>query len=164
MFGRIVGVVGIGIVAILALDYFFLRRRFQNRPSIFWELAPVIGFVGVILLGLAFIEAARREVMGAWNWGIGLGFVLALVAAVIWWLRANVRGGVKESGWRAWVRIAQTYGIVVLLGVLGVIIAVRVIGALLEVFIASALGVLAIGIAAAIFAASWRRKAVNNKE
>lgn len=163
MFSRIVGVVGIGILAVLALDYFFLRRRFPNRPSIFSELAPVIGFIGAILLALAFVEAARREVMAAWNWGIGLGLVLAVVGGVIWLMTADVRRGVRESSWRAWIRVVRTYGIVVLIGVLGVIIAVRVIGALLEVFIASALGVLAIGIAAAIFAASWRRRAADKE-
>jgi len=156
MFGRIVVIVGVGVLAVLALDYFFLRHR-GSRRNIFWEIAPVIGFIGAILLGLAFIEAVRREVVDAWRWGIGLGLALAFIAAVIWWARAGVRSGPKETGWRAWLRIAQTYGIVVLFGALGIIIAVRVVGALLEVFIASALGVLAIALALGIFIITWRR-------
>ncbi len=159
MYGRIVGAVGIGLLAIFVIDFFFLRRRAQNRPSIFWEVAPVLGFIGAILLALAFVEAVRREIMEAWRWGIGFGLALAIFAAVAWFVRASVRGGMKESGWRAWLRIARTYGIVLLFGVLGVVIAVRVIGAVLEVFIASALGVLAIGVAVGIFAVSWRRAA-----
>jgi len=163
MFGRIVAVVGVGIVAVIALDYFFLRRRAGNQRNIFFEIAPVIGFIGAILLGLAFVEALRREVMAAWNWGIGLGLALALIAAVIWRVRVGVRSGARETGWRAWLRIAQTYGIVLLGGVLGVALAVRVIGVLLEVFIASAVGVLAIALALGIFIISWR-KSVNSEQ
>jgi len=117
----------------------------------------VIGFIGAILLGLGFVEAVRREVMDAWRWGIGLGVALAFIAAVIWWVRAGARSGPSETGWRAWLRIAQTYGIVILFGVLGVTLAVRVIGALLEVFIASALGVLALALALGIFIITWRK-------
>jgi hypothetical protein len=163
MFTRIAAVVGISLLLILALDYFFLRRRFPNRPSVFWELAPVIGFIGAVLLTLAFVEAMRREVMAAWNWGIGLGLLLAIVAGVIWLMTADVRRSVQESSWRAWLRIARTYGIVLLMGVLGIVIAVRVIGALLEVFIASALGVLALGIAAVILAKNWRSRAADKE-
>ena len=163
MLARMVAVVGIGLLAIFALDFFFLRRV-KNRPSIFWEIAPVIGFVGVILLLLAFAEGLRSAMLEAWRWGLAIGVVLALLAAVIWRARAGVRGGEKTSGWRAWVRIAQTYGLAFLLGVFGIALGARVIGALFEVFIASALGVLAIGAAAGIFAVHWRRRAMNSKE
>ena len=157
MFGRIILVVGAGVVAVLALDYFFLRRRAVKRPSIFLEIAPVIGFIGAILLGLGFVEAVRREVVEAWRWGIGLGVALAFVAGALWRVGAGASIGPSEMGWRAWLRIAKTYGIVLLFGVLGVVLAVRVIGALLEVFIASALGVLALAVALGIFIITWRR-------
>ena len=163
MFGRILGVVAIGVIAVLALDYFFLRQRGGNRRNILWEIAPVIGFIGAILLGLAFIEALRREVMDAWRWGVGLGLALAFISAVIWWARAGAQRGTRVTGWRAWLRLAQTYGIVVLGGVLGVVLAVRVIGALLEVFIASAVGVLALALALGIFIITWR-SSVNSRQ
>jgi hypothetical protein len=126
-----------------------------------WELAPIIGFLGAVLLAIGFVEAARREVVEAWRWGIAFGILLSVCFGLAILYRANrVVAGVNSSGLRAWLRLAQTYGLVLLIAIFGVIIAVRVIGALLEVFIASALGTLVIAIAVGFFAIQWRKRGI----
>lgn len=163
MFSQLVTVVGIILVAIFILDHFLLGR-FMKRRSILWDIAPVIGFAGAILVSLAFVEAVRRGVIEAFRWGSGFGVVLLLGLALLVWLQTNAPSGGGASGLRTAARIAQTFGIVLLFGILGVVIAVRIIGALLEVFIASALGVLAVGAVLGFFVREWRRKAINSKE
>jgi hypothetical protein len=162
MFSQLLTAVGILLIAIFALDYIFLRR-FTKR-SILQDIAPVIGFIGAILVALALVEALRRGVIEAWRWGGALGLLLLLGLALVTRTRTNAPARQGESGWRAAVRIAQTFGIVLLVGLLGVVIAVRVVGALLEVFLASALGVFAVGAVLGFFLRQWRRGSVNSKQ
>jgi hypothetical protein len=161
MFSQLITVVGIILIAIFALDYVFLRR-FAKRRSLLVDLAPVLGFIGAVLIALAFVEAARRGVVGAWQWGIASGLLLLLGLGLADWVRSNMQVRKGESGFRIAMRIVQTFGFVLLIGLLGVLIAVRVIGALVEVFIASALGVFALGAVIGYFVREWRRKSVSN--
>jgi len=161
MLPRILSLVAVLFIAIFALDLLLVRGRRQNPSSARpWDVAPVIGFLGAVLLALAFVESARREVLDAWRWGIAFGFLLTACAGLAMIYRGNRRVAGNATGLRAWLRIVQTYGLVLLFGILGLVIAVRVIGAMLEVFIASALGTLVIAIAIAVFAVNWRKKSV----
>ncbi len=161
MVPRILTIVAVLLLALFALDWFFLRGRPRNQPIARpWDVAPIIGFLGAVLLSLAYVESTRREVVDAWRWGIAFGFLLTVCAGLAMIYRGNRRVAGNASGLRARLRIVQTYGLVLLFGILGMVIAVRVIGVMLEVFIASALGTLVVAIAIAVFAVNWRKKSV----
>ncbi len=161
MLPRILGFFAVLLISIFVLDWFVIKGQRSERSSArSWDVAPIIGFLGAVLLVLGFVEATRREVLDAWRWGIAFGFLLTACAGLAMVYRANRPIVTKKTGWRAWLAIIKTYGLVVLLALLGVIIAVRVIGALLEVFVAAALGTLVIAIAIVIVVIHWRRKSV----
>lgn len=161
MLPRILSIFAVLLSALFALDWFVIKGQRSARSSArSWDVAPIIGFLGAVLLALGFVEASRREVLDAWRWGIAFGFFLIVCAGVAMVYRANRPVTIKATGWRAWLMIIKTYGLVVLIAIFGVIIAVRLIGALLEVFIAAALGTLVIAIAIAIITIHLRRKSI----
>ncbi len=147
---RILTIIAAVLLSLFALDWFLPRSR--QSPSRSWDIAPIIGFLGVVLLGLGFVEASRRLVVDAWGWGIAFGLLLSVCVALAILYRAHRElSANRGTGLRYWLRVVQTYGLVLLIALFGVMIAVRVIGALLEVFIASALGTLVIAIAMVVF-------------
>ena len=77
MLSTVVTVVAVLVIANLALELpYFAGTRAPSRTRVRWETAPVIGFLGMVVLGLAFVEATRRGRLDAWRWGMVLGIVL----------------------------------------------------------------------------------------
>jgi hypothetical protein len=160
MLPRIIDFAAIILIAIIALGWLVPReRKSQQSLGRPWEIAPIIGFLGAVLLAIGFVEADRRLVVESWRWGVVFGILLSVCFGLFMLYRANrIIADPNETGWRAWLRVAQSYGLFLLIAILSVIIAVRVVGPLLEVFIAGALGTLVIVLAAGVFLIQWRRR------
>lgn len=149
------------LIMLIALTYLvqWLVPSMRGRPGaarryIRHDVAPIIGFFGLILLALSFAESVRLLAMLAWALGAAFGLVAALglwITLTFWWGLPRPAAQQRASPVRILLRIVRTYGIVVLVGLLGLNIAARLFGHAIEVFISGALGVLVIGAAAAVF-------------
>jgi len=150
---NIVGGLVLLIVATYVIQWLVPSSRSKGtrrRQYLRWDIAPIIGFFGVLLLGLSFAEAARLGVIASWGWGILLGL---LISAGVWWLlsfRQNRAARRQVSVWQ----ILRRYGTPVIAAAIGMYLAVRVFGAALEVSVAAALGLLVIAAAVALFVGS----------
>lgn len=157
MWTRIVGGLVLLIGASFGIQWLFPRTRGQkvSRQYVRWDVAPIVGFLGLILAALSLVEAQRGDVILAWGLGGAFGLVLGLgmwVALVYWWNQPAVPARKNESSLRLAWRFIRTYGILFLLALFGLNIAIRWLGASLEVFTAGALGVFVMATAAAVFA------------
>lgn len=158
MWTRVFAALVLLLIASFAIQALIPRRARARKmaPRLYmqWDVAPVIGFFGAILLALSFAEAVRREVIAAWGWGSASGLIASasVWAALVYRQSHPARNAQRETtGPAAW-RLVRRYGAVLLFAVLGLYLAVRLFGAALEVFIAGALGVLVIAMAVAVFA------------
>jgi hypothetical protein len=146
---RIVGALALLLAATFLIQWLMPRRQSQPMARsrfLRWDLAPVVGFIGAVLLALSLVEASRREMIAQWGWGIALGLV---VSAAAW---AHVSFGQRRAAARASVwRYVQQYGMFAIALGIGFYLGVRVFGAMLGVFAASALSVGVIAIAIALF-------------
>ncbi len=181
MWLRVIVAMALLIVATFVIQILISRSRartFSSRHYAMWDVAPVTGFLGAVLLALSFAEAARREAIEAWRWGIALGLLLSgcLAAAVVYrWnhrvpkiadpvARNGAIPGGKETAARALLSLVRTYGLGLLFAILGVTLAVRFVGAALEVFIAGALGTFIVAMALGVFAIAWRYKSASRRQ
>ena len=152
MWSQIVGTLAVLVVATYVIQFLLPRARGgTRRTSARWDIAPVIGFFGVLLLALSLTEALRRVVIEVWLVGIVLGLVLS---AFLWialgsWEIAPTRQ--RGSALLATIRLIRTFGLPVLIALIGVYLAVRFIGAVVEVFVSGLLGAAIIALAVWIF-------------
>src|SRR5574341_229523 len=123
MWLRVIAAVALLFVAAFVIQILISRsraRNFSSRQYAMWDVAPVAGFLGAVLLALSFAEAARREVIEAWRWGIAFGLILSggvgAAAVYRWNHRAPkiadpaIPSG-KETTARAILGFVRTYGL-----------------------------------------------------
>jgi cobalamin synthase len=122
-------------------------KAVPRRQYLRWDIAPVVAFFGVLLLVLSFAEAARRDYIAPWGWGIALGL---LISAGVWVLMAYRQNRAARGRMGIWQSI-QRYGTLVIALAIGLYLAVRVFGAALEVLAAAALGLFVLAAAVAMF-------------
>ena len=137
VWGRIVGVLVVLIVITFLAQWILPRGKSKQavrRQYLRRDVAPMLGFFGVLILGLSFAEALRREVIAAWGWGVVLGVALSFSLWVLW----NYNSNQPPTGRSLWYYIRQ-FGLPVVAVVIGTYLAVRVFGTMVEVFVASAL-------------------------
>jgi hypothetical protein len=152
MWSQIVGTLVVLVVATYVIQFLLPRARGgTRRTSARWDIAPVIGFFGVLLLALSLTEALRRVVIEVWLVGIVLGLVLS---AFLWialgsWEIAPTRQ--RGSALLATIRLIRTFGLPVLIALIGVYLAVRFVGAIVEVFVSGLLGAAIVALAIWIF-------------
>jgi hypothetical protein len=152
MWSQIVGTLVVLVVATYIIQLVLPRARGgARRTSARWDVAPVIGFFGVLLLALSLTEALRRVVIEVWLVGIVLGLVLS---AFLWialgsWEIAPTRQ--RGSALLATIRLIRTFGLPVLIALIGVYLAVRFVGAIVEVFVSGLLGAAIVALAIWIF-------------
>jgi len=152
MWSQIVGTLVVLVVATYIIQLVLPRARGgARRTSARWDIAPVIGFFGVLLLALSLTEALRRVVIEVWLVGIVLGLVLS---AFLWialgsWEIAPTRQ--RGSALLATIRLIRTFGLPVLIALIGVYLAVRFVGAIVEVFVSGLLGAAIVALAIWIF-------------
>jgi hypothetical protein len=141
------------IVATYAIQYFLPRRKSNSHSAnARWDIAPTLGFFGMLLLVLSLTEAIRREVILAWALGIGLGVILGVGAWIaLGYYRQVTLVPKKQSALLATIRMIRTFGMPVILVAIGFYLAVRVFGPSVEVFTAGAGGVVLITVALRIF-------------
>ncbi len=157
MWTRIVGGLVLLIAASFGAQWLLPGTRGENARSkqyVRWDIAPIFGFLGLLLVVLAFLEALRGAILLAWAIGSAFGLVLGLgmwFALVYWWNQPATPVQKKESSLRLALRFVRTYGILFLLAIFGLNIAVRLLGAAIEVFAGGALGIFIIATAAAVF-------------
>ena len=156
MWTQIVGGLVLLVVGTYALQYFMPRARSNSnarRTSARWDVAPALGFFGLVLLALSLTEAIRGTVIEVWALGVGLG-VMASIGA---WIALDYRRDApapaarKQSAIIATVRMVRTYGMPVVLTAIGFYLAVRVFGPVVQVFTAGAFGIVLITMALRIF-------------
>lgn len=162
---RIVG----GLVFLVVVSYvvqWFLpkqprARRMNPRQFARWDIAPLLGFFGVLLLLLSGVQAAQQADLSAWLWGIGAG---ALIGVFGWIALAQTARSTTTRAQPSMLRIAlwlvRTYGLFFLIAFLALNLAVRWLGAALELFMAGGLGAIILIGALALF--STARKATDN--
>ena len=152
MWSQIVGTLVVLVVATYIIQLVLPRARGgARRTSARWDVAPVIGFFGVLLLALSLTEALRRVVIEVWLVGIVLGLVLSAflwIALGSWEITPTRQRG---SALLATIRLIRTFGLPVLIALIGVYLAVRFVGAIVEVFVSGLLGAAIVALAIWIF-------------
>jgi len=152
MWSQIVGILAILVVATYAIQLFLPRARGgARRTSARWDVAPVIGFFGILLLALSFAEALRNTQIEVWLVGILLGLLLSAFLWIALGSRAPSPTRARGSALLATIRLIRTFGLPVLLALIGVYLAVRFVGAVVEVFVSGLLGAAMIAMAIWIF-------------
>ncbi len=166
MWTRIVG----ALVLLVAVSYIIQwllpkqtrGRRISSRQYVMWDVAPLLGFFGLLLLLLSGIAAVQQSNWIAWLWGGGIGI---LIGAVSWIALAQTAppatARAQPSALRIALTLVKTYGLFVLIAFLVLNLAVRWLGAAFELFMASGLGAVILVGALAIFSAA-RRKITDN--
>ncbi len=153
MWERIVGLLILLIFLSFAIQWVLPRgtrgRKIDSRRYLRWDIAPIIGFFGLVLLGLAFLEAFRQTVTYAWALGSGAGLLAGASLWLAW--RPLPPNGKREAAWRTAWRFIRTYGLIFVVVLLGLNIGVRVLGAAIEVFVAAAAGIIMLAMAALVF-------------
>ncbi len=161
MWTRIVGGLVVLIVLSFAVQWVLPQnmrtRKGPARQYLKWDIAPLLGFFGLLLLGLSLVEAFRSDTVIAWGSGDVLGLIAGIVlwtALLYAWRQPMPPIRKRESSLRLAWRIVRTYGIVFLFALLALNIAIRMIGSMVEVFVAGAAGVFIMAIAVVIFTRS----------
>ncbi|MBM3130420.1 MAG: hypothetical protein FJ009_17560 [Chloroflexi bacterium] len=159
MWSQIVATLVILIVVTYVIQLFLPRARGgARRTSVRWDIAPVIGFFGVVLLALSFAEALRRILIEVWLIGLACGLVAGLFLWIALGARANELTRPRGSALGATIRALRALGLPALFAVLGVSLAARFLGAIVEVFIAGLLGALVLALAMWLFLTSAQTK------
>jgi hypothetical protein len=145
-------VVGLGVLVAATFLLQWLLPRGKSRQAsrsryLRWDIAPIVGFLGALLLGLSFAAASLHAAITEWTWGLGLGVVLGIGA---WILNGYRKRSTVQSRPSTWARV-QKYGKLAIAVAAGLYLSVRVLGSALEVFSAAAIGVLVLATAAAMF-------------
>jgi hypothetical protein len=122
-------------------------KGIPRRQYLRWDVAPIAGFFAALLLALSFAEAARREVIAPWGWGLAFGLIVSIGAWVLLGNRGHRAARQRASLWH----YLRRYGTPVIATVIGLYLAVRVFGSALGVFIAAAIGVVVMAAAVAMF-------------
>jgi hypothetical protein len=152
MWSQIVGTLAVLVVATYVIQFLLPRARGgTRRTSARWDIAPVIGFFGVLLLALSLTEALRRVVIEVWLMGIVLGLVLSAFLWIALGSRETNPPRSRGSAMLATIRLIRTFGLPVLIALIGVYLAVRFVGAIVEVFVSGLLGAAIVALAIWIF-------------
>lgn len=159
MWHQIVATLVILILATYIIQLFFPRARASTRrTSLRWDVAPVIGFLAVVLLALAFAEALRRALLEAWLIGIAGGVVLGASVWIVLGARTDLMPTRSGSALRATVRLVRVFGPPVLIALFVLALAARVWGSIVEVFGAALVGALVLAMAVWLFLVSPQTK------
>lgn len=159
MWAQIVGTLVVLIVATYALQLVLPSARGgARRARARGDVAPVIGFFGILLLALSFAEAFRRVEIEVWLAGIVFGLILG----AFFWLALGSRSTsptrARGSALLATIRLIRTFGLPVVIAIVGVYFVGRFVGAVVEVFVSGLLGATVVAMAVWIFLISRQTK------
>lgn len=152
MWNQIVATFVILILATYIIQLFVPRARTHTRrTSVRWDVAPVIGFLAIVLLALALAEALRRAMVEAWLVGIVGGLVLGAMAWIVLGARTDLMPARNGSALRATARAVRVFGPPTFVALLILALAARVLGSIVEVFGAALVGALVLAMAVWLF-------------
>jgi len=157
MWTQIVTTLVVLILATYVIQLFVPRARGgTRRASIRWDVAPVIAFLAIVLLGLALAEALRRAMLEAWLVGIIGGLSLGALVWMLLGARTDLMPARNGSALRATLRALRVFAPSVLIALVVLALAARVLGAIVEVFSAGLVGALVLAMAVWLFLVSPR--------
>lgn len=152
MWTQIVGGMILLIVGTYAIQLFVPRSRSNpSRTSARIDVAPALGFFGVLLIALSLTESIRRSVIEAWAWGVAIGVILGIGVWIAFGYRIDTPVQKSQSALLATFRLVRAFAMPAILVVIGIYLAVRIFGPTVEVLIANTFGVVLIVIALRIF-------------
>ena len=152
MWTQIVGGLVLLIVGTYAIQLFLPRARGNpSRTSARLDIAPALGFFGVILIALSLTESIRRSVIEAWAIGIAVGVILGIGVWVALGYRIDAPALRKQSALLATLRLVRAFAVPTILVVIGIYLVVRIFGPTVLVVLANAMGILLIVVALRIF-------------
>lgn len=146
---RIVVALVLLVIATYLIQWLVPHRgaKANRRQYMRWDVAPIVGFFGVLLLALSFALAVQTDAVVQWGWGFVFGFVVTVLAWMLGIFQKNQltrkRTGIKQ--------IVQRYVPLTIAVLVGLYLAVRILGAVLEVFVVAALGVFVLTVAVTLF-------------
>ncbi|MCX7837970.1 MAG: hypothetical protein N2559_00720 [Anaerolineae bacterium] len=159
MWHQIVATLVILILVTYIIQLFIPRTRASTRrTSVRWDVAPVIGFLAVVLLTLAFAEALRRAMVHAWLVGIAGGLIVGVLVWIVLGARTDLMPSRNGSALRATVRVIRAFGLPVLIALLTLALAARVLGSIVEIFGAALVGAVVLAMAVWLFLVSPQTK------
>lgn len=147
---QIVGALVLLAAATYLIQWLVPRNRSKGIPRrqyLRWDVAPMAGFLAALLLTLSFAQAAQREVITPWGWGLAFGLIVCIGAWVLSGHRRHRGTRERTSLWQ----YLRRYGTLAIAALIGLYLAVRVFGSALEVFVAAAIGVVVTTAAVAMF-------------
>lgn len=155
MWHQIVATLVVLILVTYLIQLFVPRTRTRaRRTSMRWDIAPVVGFLALVLLTLALAEALHRAMLEAWLIGIGGGLVLGAIVWMALGARTDLMPRRNVSAWRATVHLVRVLGAPVLIALFVLALAARVLGSIVEVFGAALVGALVLAMAVWLFLVS----------
>ena len=146
---RIVVALALLVIATYLIQWLVPRRgaKANHRQYMRWDIAPIVGFFGALLLALSFALAVQSGAIVQWGWGFVFGFVVSALAWTLGIYRQNQTAH-KRAGSRQIVRRYVPLAIAVLVGLY---LTIRVFGAVVEVIAVAALGVFVLAFAVTLF-------------
>jgi hypothetical protein len=137
------------VIATYLIQWLVPRRGnpASRRQYMRWDIAPIVGFFGALLLALSFALAAQSDDIVQWGWGFGFGFIVSLLGWTLGVYRQN-QVARKRAGSR---HIAKRYAPLTIAVLVGLYLGIRVFGAALEVFVVATLGVCVLAFALTLF-------------
>lgn len=143
-----------GLLLLIILSYLiqWLLPRGKSKAQarsryLRWDVAPLVAFIGVILLGLSFAQAVQANDIVQWGGGAVFGLIVSGGA----WMRGMYRPNPVPGKRLGVLQTARRYGTVVIGLSIGLYLGVRFFGAPLQVLVAGTFGVCAIVFAVALF-------------
>jgi hypothetical protein len=150
LWANIVGALILLIIVSYLIQWLVPRSRSKATPRsryLRWDVAPIVGFFGAILLALAFAQAVESNALALWAGGDACGLIVSGGAWLLGFYRPSQGAGKK----RGVLQTIRRYGAIVIGSLIGLYLAVRIFGAALGVFVAAALGVFVIAFAVTLF-------------
>ena len=152
MWTQIVGGLVLLIVGTYAIQFFLPHTRSNSgRTSARLDIAPALGFFGVLLIALSVIESIRRSVIEAWAVGVVVGIILGIGAWMVLSNQMDAPAPRKQSALLVTFRLVRAFAVPTIFVVIGIYLVVRIFGPTVLVGLASALGMLLIIVALRIF-------------
>ena len=92
LWAQIVGMLVLLIAVSYLVQWLMPRNKSQaiaRRRYLRWDVAPLVAFVGAVLLVLSFAQAVEGDAIAMWGWGILLGLIVNAGAWLLGVYRPN---------------------------------------------------------------------------
>ena len=143
-----------GLVLLIVLSYLIQwllphgkSKAAARQRYLRWDVAPLVGFIGAVLLVLSFAQAVQANDYVQWGGGAVFGLIVSGGA----WMRGLYRSNPATGKRPGVLQTARRYGMPAIGLAIGLYFAVRFFGAPVQVLVAGTLGACALVFALALF-------------